>query len=254
MIGEQAKVRPRPASEIVGGGGGGGTGGGGGSGAGSGGCVYVVCCGGRCSPQEQVANINVVSKSAKLLLAGVTEMYRTLAILLCLPLASCVLAEAGGASLAVEGAAVEGGAAGAMAMGEAEALGAAGRLMIAPEAASAAEAAFGPAMEELAAGRGALVVDGQGTIYAGSRAVASFEGETLVSGGRQIGELRDGYIYRTGGSDAVGRLHGSIPARGVTLTFADGTSVANVRPMLVDVLRFDQGQYLIRLADGSQAW
>jgi hypothetical protein len=109
-------------------------------------------------------------------------------------------------------------------------------------------------MEELAAGRGALVVDSEGMIYAGSRTVASLEGETLFSEGRAIGELRDGYLYRAGGSDAVGRLHGSIPARGVTLTFEDGVSVPNLRPMLVDVLRFEQGQYLIRLADGSQAW
>ena len=168
-------------------------------------------------------------------------MRRVVAICACLTLTSCALLAEGGASLAAEGALVE-------------TAGTASRLLVAPEAAAAAEGSFGSAMEGLAAGRQVLLVDGSGIIRAGSRGVASLEGQTLFVESRPIGELRDGYLYETGSARAAGRLRGSIPARDVQLEFTDGTFAPSLRPMVVDVLRLENQRYLIRLASGSQAW
>lgn len=171
-------------------------------------------------------------------------------ILLCLTLTSCALFAEAGAGLAAEEALVSVGARAAVA----ESAMATSRLMIAPEVASAARGSLGVAMEELAAGRGVLLVDELGVIRAGSRSVASLSGDTLYIGNRAVGYLRGGELYRMEGGSAVGRLHGSLPARDVWLTFRDGFSAPSLRPMFVDVLRFENGRYLVRLADGSEAW
>lgn len=180
-------------------------------------------------------------------------MRRFVAITACLILTSCaagMLAEGGAASLAAEGALVEGAIVGSR-LG---AMGAASRLMVAPEAATAARGAFGSAMEGLASGQRVLLVDASGVIRAGSRGVASLQGETLFIENRAAATLRNGYLYTMDGGPAVGRLRGAIPARDVWLEFMDGTSAPNLRPMLVDVLRLENGRYLVRLANGTEAW
>jgi hypothetical protein len=132
--------------------------------------------------------------------------------------------------------------------------GAASRLMIAPEVAAAADGEFGTAMEQLAAGRRVLLVDGSGVIRAGTRGVANLTGDTLYLENRSVGVLGEhGYLYRTGSSEIAGRLRGAIPGRDVWLEFQDGRSAPNLRPMMVNVLSLNGGRYLIELADGSRA-
>lgn len=137
---------------------------------------------------------------------------------------------------------------------EMDAMAGASRLMVAPEVGAAAEGGLGAALEEFSAGRSVLAVEESGLIRAGSRGLARLEDDTFWAQGQEVGYLRDGFLYDVDRSTPLGRLRGTMPGRNVPLQFTEGVSTSNLRPMLVDVLRLENRRYLIRLADGSEAW
>jgi hypothetical protein len=140
------------------------------------------------------------------------------------------------------------------ALAESEAVTGISRLAVAPEVASAAEGDFGAMLQEVASGRAVLTVEQDGLIRAGTQGLARLEGDAFYAQGRELGYLRDGYLYQLDNSTALGRLRGTLPGRDIPLEFTDGVSAPNLRPMIVDVLRLENGRYLIRLANGSEAW
>jgi hypothetical protein len=180
-------------------------------------------------------------------------MLRPVVIASCLLLTSCELPFVDGVALegladsASVGAAAEG-AVGASASAS-EALSAT-RLVIAPEVASAVDpsGAFGGGSNSGVT----MMIDSSGLIRAGSH-LARFEGANILSEGRLIATLQDGVVYRDG-ITGVGRFQGLLPANSVRLDFGDGISATNVRPMFVDVLKFEDGRYLVKLATGEEAW
>lgn len=112
---------------------------------------------------------------------------------------------------------------------------------------------LGEALADIAENRASLVIQ-DGVVRVGTQEVGSLQGANLFARGRLVGRLEaDGLLVEEPSGAVRGRLRGFIPQDGGRLELADGTTSNVARSIAVDILGYNEGSYLVRLASGQTA-
>lgn len=186
-----------------------------------------------------------------------------LSLIIPLLLGGCALAGIEGVAavdLAADGAVLDGAADAAMARGTIGGSGAASRVLVSDSLLDVAadRGVLQEALYRITKGgteTATLSLDSGGVIEAGSRPIAIFKDSEILYDNKVVGVLDDGWIYEVKDGvriKPIARLHAFVPGNlaGLDAGRAFDSPLMTNR-LFVNVLRVENGSYLVRLADQS---